>query len=207
MKYITLSLIVIVAVVGVTGCTPIVQPRVSSSEFLVEGDKIPGDIELFISEEFRSHTAEKTDISEFKTWKFELGTVAADTFRFSLESRFEHVSVRLGAPKFKMDSDENFYAVVQPEFTNFEASDPILFKFEDYKAKVGFLVTVYNAKEQKILSQTYTGQGVKQGSIGYDDPGHSAYPIAVQEAIKDAVSKFVNDLVNLAKTSTRPSDK
>ena len=183
---------------GMSACAPVIQPRVSSAEFLVEEDKIPGKIEVFVSEDFRSYVAEKTDISEFKTWKFELGPVAIDTFRFSLESRFEQVSVKLGNPKFPVDSDGVFYAAVQPAFSQFGASDPVIFRFEDYTAQVEFLVTVFNSEGKTILSQTYSGEGTQQGSIGYADPGHAAYPVAVQNAIKDAVNKVVNGLVEIA---------
>jgi hypothetical protein len=178
-----------------TGCSPVVQARVSPTEFLVAGEKNPGKVDLFITEEFRSHIAEKTDISEFKQWKFELGTVAADAFRYALESRFETVSVRLGTPQFPSTPPETFYAAVQPSFTSFGASDPVLFRFENYKATIGFDVAVYRADGTTLFTRAYTGEGTQQGSIGYDDPGLSAYPVAVQNAVKDAAVKFVDDLV------------
>jgi hypothetical protein len=187
-----------VLIVLIAGCAPVIQPRVSSSEFLIAGNKVPGRVELFVLEEFTSYKAEKTDVSELKTWKFELGPVAVDSFRFALESRFEQVSVTLGTPRFPVDAGAVFYAAVQPSFVSFKASDPILFRFEDYKATIGFNMSVFDADGKIILSQTYTGEGTQQGSIGYADPGHAAYPIAVQNAVKDATKKFVNDLVGIS---------
>ena len=182
----------------VVGCAPVIQPHVSSSEFLVAGNTIPGKVDLYVSEAFRSYKAEKTDISELKTWKFDLGPVAVDAFRFGLESRFDDVSVKLGDPQFPVDTNGIFYAAVQPSFAQFAASDPVLFKFENYKATVGFSVSVKGADGDMVHSQTYVGEGVKQGSIGYADAGHAAYPIAVQNAVKDAVNKFVFVLVDLS---------
>jgi hypothetical protein len=158
-------------------------------------------VELFVSEEFRSYTTEKTDISEFKIWKFELGPVAVDTFRFALENRFEHVLVTLGSPHFPVEAGDGFYAIVQPSFASFGASDPVLFRFEHYKATVGFNVSVYDANGNVLLAQTYSGEGTKRGSIGYADPGHAGWPIAVQNAVKDATIKFVNDLVGVSNRS------
>jgi hypothetical protein len=184
----------------VSGCAPVVQPHVSSTEFLVAAAKISGSIDLYVSEDFRSYKAEKTDISEMKNWNFELGPVAVDAFRYALESRFQQVSVTLGTPQFPMVAGNGLHVVVQPSFASFEASDPVFLKFENYKATVGFSVSVYDPSGKVVLSQTYTGEGKKQGSIGYADPGHAAYPIAVQNAIKDATKKFVDDLVSKAGT-------
>lgn len=179
-------------------CTAIVQPHVSSAEFLVPGDKVEAQVELYVSEAFRGHTVEKTDISEMKDWQFELGPAAVDAFRFALEARFREVEVKLGEPAFPLADPAGVFAVVRPAFGRFAGSDPVLFKFENYTAEIEFLVDVYDAGGAALFSKQYTGKGKKQGAIGYDDPGHAAYPVAVQNAVKDAVGQFVADLVALA---------
>lgn len=180
------------------GCAPVVQPRVSSAEFMTAGSRSPGRVDLFITEQFRTHRVQKTDISELKTWDFELGPVAVDAFRFALESRFEDVNVHLGTPQLPLSSGDSFHAVVEPGFASFSAADPVLFRFENYKATVSFNVSVRDPSGKTLLSQTYSGEGAQQGSIGYADPGHAAYPVAVQNAVKDATNRFVSDLVGIA---------
>ena len=181
-------------------CTAIVQPHVSSAEFLVPGDKIPATVELYVSDAFRAYTVKKTDISEMKDWQFELGPVAVDAFRFALEAHFRDVDVKLGEPRYPLAAPAGFFAVVTPSFGKFAGSDPILFKFENYTAAVEFQVNVYDAAGKPLFSRQYTGKGKKQGAIGYEDPGHAAYPIAVQNAVKDAVGQFVGDLVAWVQT-------
>lgn len=189
---------------ALAGCTPVVQPRVSPTEFLVAEDRIPGRIDVLITEAFRSHTVEKSDVSEFKKWQFELGPVTVDALRFALETRFEKVSVKLGDGTFPVATDGGFYSAVQPSFGEFKATDPVVFRFENYGATVGLNVTVLDAEGGTVLSKSYVGEGTQRGSIGYADPGHAAYPVAVQNAVKDAVAKLVDDLVALARDGRAP---
>ena len=195
--------IILYVILVCTGCAAVIKPQVSSSEFLNTDEKKPGTIHLYVSEAFRAHKEVKQDISELKEWTFELGPVSIDTFRFALESRFTDVSVKLGEPVFPIKNPGGFFAVVRPEFTSFLASDPVLFKFEDYKAEIGFSVDIYNADGIVILSKKYVGKGVKQGAIGYEDPGHAAYPVAIQTAVTDAVNQIVTDLLNIADTTDK----
>ncbi len=192
------NLIILFTIPVCTGCTAVVKPHVSSSEFLIADERKPGIVHLYVTEEFRTHKEIKQDISEFKEWTFDLGPVSVDAFRFALESRFTDVSVKLGKPAFPIENPGGFFAVVRPEFTSFLASDPILFKFEDYKSEVGFSVNIYNTDGNILLSRQYVGKGVKQGAIGYEDPGHAAYPVAIQAAVADAVNQMVTDLLNIA---------
>jgi hypothetical protein len=193
-KYITIVFLFLVS----AGCTAVIKPHVSASEFLVVDEKIPGTVHLYVSDAFRTHEETKQDISEFKEWKFNIGPVSVDTFRFALESRFSDVSVKLGEPLFPMESSDDFFAVVKPQFSSFKTSDPVLFRFENYTAEVGFMIDIYNAGGNIILSKQYVGRGEKQGSIGYEDPGHSAYPVAIQAAITDSVNQTVIDLINIS---------
>lgn len=192
------SIFVAAGAVFAAGCAPVVQPRVSSAEFMVAGSRLPGRVDLYVSEQFRGHRFEKADISEFKNWSFELGPVAVDAFRYALESRFEDVNVNLGSPLLPVESSKGFHALVEPSFVSFSAADPVLFRFEDYKATVSFNVLVRDPAGNTLLRQTYTGEGSQQGSIGYADPGHAAYPVAVQNAVKDATARFAADLVGIS---------
>jgi hypothetical protein len=167
--------IVVCGCVLIVGCAPTVQPRISQAEFLVpQSNEIRGKVEVYVSQSFKTHSKGKKDISELKKWKFELGSVAVDAFQYGVESCFDDVSVVLAEPEFPKDVYSDYYAAVRPSFTHFETSDPILFKFENYKATVGFSVSVYNARGVEIQSKTYTGEGMERGSIGYADPGHAA---------------------------------
>lgn len=127
-----------------------------------------------------------------------LGAVSVDAFRYALESRFSSVAVKLGSPQFPTVTQGGFYAAVQPSFVSFEATDPVVFRFENYTARVVFDVSVHDASGKVIHARTYTGEGAERGSIGAADPGHAAYPVATQKAIKHAVEQFVGDLKMIA---------
>ena len=85
-----------------------------------------------------------------------------------------------------------------PEFTRFSATDPIVFKFENYTVTLGFTVRVYDARGSEIFSREYTGHGEKRGAIGPESGGHAAFPVAAEGAVKDVVQQFLGDLTRIA---------
>jgi len=206
--YRVIGLVILIYVGGFfVGCMATVKTHISQSEFLVSGDRNPGTVQLYITEAFKSYKETKTDMSDLKKWEFQLGLVAIDAFRYGLESRFTDVSVEMGEPIFPIQKDNPgaFFTVVQPRFHSFEASDPFMFKFENYTAEITFLVDVYDAEGTKLLSKQYYGKGEKRGSIGFESSGHEAYPVAVGNAVKDAVDQFLNDLIYIASKSEKVS--
>lgn len=191
--------VALVATSALTGCTMIVSPNISSSDFLTTEEEVPGTIHLYVSEHFKNYTQDKTDISDMKEWHFELGEAATDAFRFAFESRFSDVKVRLGDPAFPIENDAHneFFVVVSPEFVSFKAYDPVVFKFEQFKVETSIRVDAYDTKGEKLFSEVYAGTGVKRGSIGYQSAGMNAYPVATELALEEIVNEVVSDIHQL----------
>lgn len=189
------------AMIVLTGCTAIVRPSVSPTEFLTMGVKEPGRAELYVTDEFRTHVETKTDVMDMKKWQFELGPVAADTFRYALEAKFLKVDVKLGSPTFPLQESANgdLLVVVEPSFSGFSSKCPFLFKFENYVVKVSFRVKAYDRAGTMLIDQVYQGVGKKRGSIGYESAGHAANPEAARLAVNDAVDKAVTDIMHKIK--------
>ena len=122
----------VVAGLMLTGCTSIVRPHVTEAEFLVSAPKTTGRVEVFVTEEFRTHNETKTDVMDFKKWQFDLGPLAVDTFKYALASRFEKVDVKLGVPAFPLAAGNvgDLVIAIEPAFAGFSSHCPYMFKFE-----------------------------------------------------------------------------
>jgi len=200
-KRLVLNFFVVLLLAVLNSCTSIVTPNIQSSEYLTENKKVDGTVHLYISKEFKKYTQTKVDISDLKNWKFELGTSATDAFRYALESKFTNVSVSLGVPNFPLsiDTRDKFFVVVTPSFNSFYASDPILFKFENFHVNIKFQVDVFDVNGNKLISELYDGKGTKRGAIGYASAGSNAYPVAAKQALNDAIHKAIDSIVALNK--------
>jgi hypothetical protein len=184
------------------GCTAVVKPHVSESDFLSSSEKIAANVDLYVSDDFRSHHESQTDVMDMKKWDFELGPVASDAFKYSLAAAFKSVTLKSVAPKFPLSANSagDLRIAVRPAFASFDSHFPWVFKFETYSAEVGFTVDVYDADGKKVISKTYQGRGEKRGSIGFESAGHAANPVAAELAIRDAVQKSVADIQAWAKS-------
>ena len=193
-------LILTIAVLA-TGCTAVISPHVSESEFLSSAIKNPGKVQLFVTDEFRTHKESQTEAMDLKSWEYDLGPMAVDTFKYALGSRFYSVEVKLGKPTFPIveNGQNEIVIAVEPSFAGFDAHFPWVFKFETYVAEVTFHVKAYNKNGSQILNKTYQGKGEQRGSIGYESAGHAANPIASQLAVKDAVNQAVEDILKAIK--------
>lgn len=194
-------ILVLAIAVLASGCTAVISPHVSESEFLSSAIKKPGKVQLFVTDEFRTHKESQTDVMDLKSWEYDLGPMAVDTFKYALGSRFNSVEVKLGKPTFPIaeNGQNEIVITVEPFFAGFDAHFPWLFKFETYVTEVTFRVKAYNKNGSQILDKTYQGKGEKRGSIGYESAGHSANPIATQLAVKDAVNQAVEDILKALK--------
>lgn len=176
-----------------SGCTSVVNPHISTTDFLIVNEKIPAKIQLYITEHFKNHRVTKTDVSGLTKLQFELGLLAVEAFRLGLESQFTNVDIKSGTPRFPVQKDKRneFFAIVYPVFTSS--------KFENYTVDVIFDVNVYSHDGTLLLSKNYKGHGVKKGPIGAST-GFSAYPSAAQAAVKNAVEQVVSDIARLARS-------
>jgi hypothetical protein len=205
MKLLRIMLLPAVGVwLALAGCTAAVRPHVSETEFLTNEPKVPGRVDLYVTDEFRKHVESQTDAMDFKKWEFELGPLAVDSFKYALASKFEEVKVMLGTPNFPLvgDTEKSLLAVVEPAFAGFTCSFPVVFKFETYKSTVCFNVKVFDKAGSVLLDNSYTGVGEKRGSVGFESAGTAANPVTAQLAVKDAVDKAVADIVKAVSKPT-----
>ncbi len=195
-KYSLLGIILLLLFIS-SGCTAHVQPNVSESEYLTSTPKKSGRAELYVTEAFRTHSETKTDVMDMKKWKYELGPVSVDSFKYALASKFEKVEVKLGPPSFPTESELNkdLLVIVEPAFSQFDTHFPVVFKFETYKAVISFRVKAYDRTGKLVLEKVYEGVGGQRGSIGYESAGHAANPVAVKLAVKNAVDKAIPDIM------------
>lgn len=180
------------------GCTVNVRPTFSSSEFLSNENKIPTDVQLYVTEEFREYSYKETDVIDMKEWKLELGPATTDALRFILESHFENASVKLGEPQFPVELPDGSFVIV-PTFVSVKQTGPVLVKFEKYHVTIMMDITIYDPKGKELKILELTGKGEKAGSIGYDSAGHAALPEASRMAIREIAEQLIQELTTMAK--------
>jgi len=179
------------------GCSAVIRPTVGASEFLVNERKFPGDVALYVPDEFRTYSWAHTDAGDLKLWKLELGAATTDALRYALESRFDSVTVRASRPRFPLAPPGPSLAVV-PTFDSVKVATPVVFKFENYRVALTLSLRVYDAAGNELESMILTGEGRKAGSIGYESAGHAALPEACHHAIKQVADQAVRGLIGLA---------
>lgn len=183
-----------------SGCTAVVSPHVSESEFLSAQAKKRAQIQIYVSDEFRNYKNTQTDAMDMKKWEYELGPVTVDSLKYALASRFTSVELKLGTPTFPVIEEtptEDWMIVVDPAFAQFDAHYPIVFKFEKYTAEIALRVRAFQKNGALLLDKTYQGKGSQSGAIGMESGGHAANPVAVKLAIKEAVNQAVADIAAL----------
>lgn len=182
----------LLSILSAVGCTATVKPTFNQSEFLTAEARQPGHVVLAVSPEFRDYRAKHADPMDMKEWEFELGPAMVDAFRYALESRVEKVDVRLGdtAPAAG-------HLVVRPRVASFDASEPLVFKFEEYHVKLAIAVDVVDGSGKVVYTNVYESHGRKRGSVGYESGGHAAHPVAAQNAIREIVDDATADVVTI----------
>ena len=198
MKYLKpLLLLSFLVLLTQPGCTSVVRPSISSSEFLTNEKKIPTNMALYVTDEFRNYSSSQTDIFEGRKWKLELGPATTDALRYALESRFENVALNVGRPQFPIELPEGSLVVV-PTFDSVKQTGPIFVKFEKYHVTITMTVCVYDPAGLGLKKMTLTGKGDKAGSAGFGSPGHAALPEASRYAIKQLVDQILQNLMELS---------
>lgn len=200
MKYLkSLSMLLSFALLTQLGCTAAIRPNISASEYITNQEKVPTNVALHVTTEFRKYSSSHTDVMDLKNWKLELGPATTDALRYALESRFENVMVSDGQPQFPVSLPEGSLVVV-PTFNSVKQTGPVLVKFEKYHVTIQMTVCVYDPAGRELKKMSLTGKGEKAGAIGYDSAGHAALPEASRLAIKQIVDQILQNLIELAAT-------
>jgi hypothetical protein len=191
-----MKIVVSLAVICLTGCTAVVRPTISRSEFLVDEAKIPASVAFHATNKFKNFSGEHFDWwCDGTKYKMEFGSVTIDWFNYALESKFTNVSLAYGAPKFPYKkSDVDF--VLTPEFTSFKAGGPVVVKLEKYWVELGMNVTIQDRNGKILETLQLKEKGSRAGTIGVN-PGVHLYPEICRLAIKPLVNKTIEKLVEL----------
>lgn len=193
------STVLLFALLAQSGCTVIIRPTISPSEFLNNGEKLSCTVALYVLDEFREYSSKHADVGDLKQWHLELGPVATDALRCALESRFKNVTVHVNRPQFPLASPAPSLVVV-PAFDKVKAAFPVVFKFENYRVVVTMTIRVYDEVGKELQAVTLTGKGKKAGAIGSGSPGHAALPEACRQAIMEIVDQAAEVTAKLSVT-------
>ena len=197
----TIQSLLLIGLLFFTSCsTKIIRPTISESDFSSTASKKLVSCALYVTDDFKAYTVSETVAMAGIKWQFELGPCAIDAFRYGLASKFENVQVKLGEPRFPFTDSQLMdpVIIVEPSFDHFEVLHlPILFKFEPHSVKVSLKVKTYDSSGRVLLDKLYEAKGSKLGSVGFQDPGVKALPIASKIAIQDAVNKALSDIITL----------
>ena len=201
MKLIKKSICITVLVVTLllfTGCTAVIRPTISQSEFISNTTKIPATVELYITKEFKECNYEHFDWwCDATNYSMQLGPLASDWFRYAFESNFETVMTKSGQPKLPL-TNSNTDLVITPEFTSFKAGGPVVVKLEAYWVEIGMNVKIQDAQGQVLDTLELKEKGSKGGTIGIN-PGTHVYPEVCRMAIKSIVEKTLDRAIELSK--------
>jgi hypothetical protein len=181
-----------------TGCSNVVRPSISQSEFILNGEKVNSTVALHITDEYRNFKGKHVDWwCDATSYTMEIGPLATDWFRYSFESQFERVNVNSGLAKFPYSvSDVDF--VVTPEFTSFKAGGPVIIKLEKYWVELGMTATIQDKSGKVLDTLELKEKGSKGGTPGFN-PGTDLYPEICREAVRPLVEKTTNRLIELSK--------
>ena len=189
---------VLIGTMVFTGCSNVVRPVVSQSEFIVDGEKNDSKVALHVTDEYRKYRGKHVDWwCDATSYKMEIGQLATDWFRYSLESQFEEVTVNSGVPKFPYSSSDADFVVI-PEFTSFKAGGPVVVKVEKYWVELGMKTTIQDKSGNVLDVIELKEKGARGGTPGFN-PGTHVYPEVCREAVGTLVDKTVDRLVEISK--------
>lgn len=196
MKKLFKSIIGILAIAGLTGCTSMHMfnnPTADMSR-LPQGE-IQENVGLYVTPELSEYVYEDTCGAEMSNVRYNLGTATVLLFEDVLAQVTKGVKVVSGKPPYK-GKLQHIALVIEPSIVNFSQKNPFLTRVGKYSAEITYDVKVYNSSGKLVLEKKYTGSGAKNG-IATKSPGHN-YEIAAGLAMKDAVSQVVKDIEEIA---------
>lgn len=195
-KKLMCSVVFIVTLIFFSGCTAIVRPTISQSEFLTNEEKVPATVVLHITQEFINYTYKHFDwVSDAKNYAIKVGPLTSDWLRYALESKINTVLIKSGKPQFT-ESSSNVDLLITPRFTSFKAGGPLPVKFEQYWVDIGMEVTLQDSQGRILETLKLQQKGSKAGSIGLES-GTQIYPEVCRMAIKPMVDKTVDKVIEL----------
>ena len=192
-----LSASLAITILLLSGCTVVVRPTVSESEFITSEAKIPATVALCLNDKFRGYNYSHLDwVCDGRNYKMEVGPFASDWFRYAFESRIDNVIVKSDKPEFPL-TDSSVDLVVTPKFTSFNAGGPWVVKMEQYWVDIGMNVKIQDGQGKVLETMELQQKGSKAGSIGLQ-PGSHIYPETCRLAIKSIVGQAIDKIDELS---------
>lgn len=179
-----------------TGCTAVVRPTVSQTEFMNSDTKIPAVVVMHVTDDFRKYSAEHFDWwCDATKYKMEIGPFATDWFRYALESKFSDVSLVSGGIEFPYN-ESDVDVILTPKFTSFKAGGPVVVKLEQYWVELGMDITFQDREGNVLETLNLKEKGSQGGTIGVN-PGVHLYPNICRLAIKPLADKTIAKTIEL----------
>lgn len=192
-----LFVVMLIGTLVLTGCSNVVYPVVSRSEFINDKDKIASIVVLHTTNAFRGYECKHVDWwFDGTAYDMKIGSLATEWFRYSLESQFEKVEVNSEFPKFPYPKS-NVDFVIVPEFTSFKAGGPVVIPFENYWVKLGMKTTIYDKSGNVLDVVELNEKGSKRGVLWFNQ-GTEVYPEVCRRAVSPLVEKSVQRLIEVS---------
>jgi hypothetical protein len=179
-----------------SGCLgPSMNVRVTVTPTLIDKtypDKMPVNIGLFVSEEFKNYRytdSTKTLGTTYDFWN--LGSESAGIFEVGLSQVFEKVIVVKERPPFSQVQPVALRAVVEPKIEGLDFEVPAIV-VQLWSTKIRYKVLVYNPEGKIIWEKSITGVGEVPGSYTRTLEELGANPAKpTTAAIIDGADKFI----------------
>lgn len=183
-----------------SGCTVVVRPSFSESEFLSDAPKAPISVAVYVSDELKNYEHGHFDWwCDARNYDMKVGPMTIDCFHYALESRVQTVQMKPGLPSFPLAEPADF--VITPKFTDFKAGGPVAVKFEPYWVEISMEITIQDSQGQVLDTLTLKEKGSKGGSIGME-PGTHIYPETCRTAVRAMVTQTVDKVLELSQNKS-----
>ena len=154
-------------------------------------EKIPLDVGLYISDEFKNYKASKNIMGD--QWNYtNLGEASASQFKLGLGLIFRTVEVVDEKAPFSKPKARTLHAVIEPMIYKFLFDIPIT-KFQVYPAMIGYKITLYDMNGKVLFTKMVDGIGDTRGHPGFS---YSENPtIAATKAVEDGINKVLDTIL------------
>ena len=162
------SVLLPIACFWMAGCLgPSMNVRVTLTPTLIDRtypDKMPANIGLYLSEDFRNYRVTDSTKTLGTTYDFwNLGSESAGMFEAGLSRVYEKVVVVDEKPPFAKEKTVPLRAVVEPKIESFDFKVPAIV-VQSWSTRIQYKILVYNPEGKIIWQKSITGVGQVPGS-------------------------------------------
>ncbi|MBV1878105.1 MAG: hypothetical protein KUG79_10730 [Pseudomonadales bacterium] len=170
-----------------SACTTSVVVEGSAPTPLVK--KIPANVAVYFSEEFKTFTHEES-IEQAGNWKIDLGNQNLDFFRNLINSMFTSV-IEIDSAELTEAQQNSLDGLVIPVIDKYGFLTPAVSGLKFYSASIHYKISVLDNQNNKLADYTVVGYGKSEG--GTFGAG-KALGEATRLAIRDGGTRIAVDL-------------